>query len=206
VPAEDQLDRLREDLERAKEADVASDESSDVVANTALNFLRSDDLHPTTTEVFAIAREEIRLTEGHEERARIRVERALSRLRGAPHADPGDVLRKARQDAGVSNEEAARILGINAAAVRRLESGRGTGALLNQPAERVAGYVRRLHIDPRPFLAALFASAQQGAVYGYTPRVADERRGRLLQRAASDSGARDRKWSLAFLMSAEKKE
>ena len=43
----------------------------------------------------------------------------------------------------------------------------------------------RLRVDPRSFLAALFPPGHAGPVYGYTPRVAADERGRLLERAAA---------------------
>lgn len=204
MPDDDPLVRLRHEIEEEK-GDVTPDQAADDLAAKAFSFLRAEDLHPTASEVFAAAQEEVQMSSGEEERARARVERAMRWLRERQHRNAGEVLHDARQAAGIAPKEAAAMLGLSVAAVQRLESGRGIGGLINQPAERVGAYVRRLRVDPRSFLAALFPPGHAGPVYGYTPRVAADERGRLLERAAADSAARDRRWALDFLTSAEEK-
>jgi hypothetical protein len=80
------------------------------------------------------------------------------------------------------------------------------GSLLNKTPERVAAYVLRLGINPPIVLAALFAADQPGAVLGYTPRIENDQRGQLLESAATKRRVGDRKWALAFLTSAARRE
>jgi len=205
MPDENPLVRLRQEIEQ-EEVDVTPDEVADDLAAKAFSYLQAEDLHPTASEVFAASREEVQLSSGEEERARARVAEAMGWLRKRQHSNASDMLHDARQAAGIGSNEAAVMLGISVTAVQRLESGRGIGGLLNQPAERVGAYVRRLRIDPRSFLAALFAPGHPGVVYGYTPRIAPDERGRLLEGATTDSAARDRRWALDFLRTAEEEQ
>jgi transcriptional regulator with XRE-family HTH domain len=210
VPTEDPLDRLRVDLEGEGDAEtdeiVEAEGSADALVTRAFRHLESDDLHPLTHEILARLGGAADLPHGHEERGRLRARLAMKRLREHSPSNPGELLREARQDAGVSEHAASVLLGISPAAVLRLEGGRASGILLNQPAERVAAYIRQIRANPRDLLAALFAVPHPGVVYGYTPQAADNERARLLKRGPGEAGARDREWALAFLLRAERTE
>lgn len=204
-PTDDPLDRLRAELQELGDEAVEEDVAGDALLERALRHLQSDDLHPITVDLMASVPGAVDLPPGEDDRARARVERAAAMLREqAP--DAAVLLRKARERAGISDREAAAALALSPSALKRIEGGRGVGALLNKAPEQVAAYVRRLDIDPRIVLASLFATTGPGAVLGYTPRVADNERGDLLEAASAAPSESDREWALAFLMGAARRE
>lgn len=204
-PTEGPLDRLRAELQDLGDDVVAEDDSGDALLDRALRHLHGDDLHPTTVDLMASVPGAVDLPSGEDDRARTRVQRAAATLR-EQSVDAAVLLREAREQTGVSDHEAAAALALSPSALKRIEGGRGVGALLNKAPEQVAAYVRRLDIDPRVFLASLFATARPGAVLGYTPRVADDERGRLLEAAYRGMNDFDRKWALSFLRNAARRD
>jgi transcriptional regulator with XRE-family HTH domain len=205
MPAEDPLEQLRADLlrEEASEEAEADETKSDEIARQALSFLQAEDLDPLTH--FLVARLYAEdLPEGAEARAKQRVARAVARLREHKPPEPGSLLREAREAARLSLGEAAATLGLAEAAIDRIERGRGTRSLLNVEPRALADYVRKLNIDPRILLSALFAVGPAEAVYGYTPRVSEEERSKMLSQAAAESRTDDRRWAADFLSWAER--
>jgi len=205
VQADDALERLRAELIRDDETEGDTEPVSDAddVAARALGHLQAEDLHPLTH--FLVSRAFAGSTsDGEEDRARKRVQQAVDALRQQQLPNPAEMLRKARESADLSVRDASKALGINEAAIERIERGRGTRSLLNLPAQSVADYVRQLGVNPRTLLAALWAIPQAEAVYGHTPRVSAEKRSELLRRAAAEAHDEDRKWAVDFLTWAER--
>jgi transcriptional regulator with XRE-family HTH domain len=203
--ADESLNRLREELKDLGDDAVEEDAVGDELLGRTLRHLQGADLHPTSVDLITSVTRNIDLPAGAEDRARARVQRATAMLREQTR-EAATLLREARQHARISDQEAAAALEVTPATLKRIEGGRGVGALLNKTPELVAAYVRRLGIDPPVILAALFVADQPGAVFGYTPRIEDEERGQLLESAGAERREGDRKWALAFLTSAAQRE
>jgi transcriptional regulator with XRE-family HTH domain len=198
---ENPLDRVRAELQGLDDADVAKDDSGDALLHRALGHLQSDDLLSISVDLMDGVPTTVQLPSGEEERARERVHRAAALIR-EQSADAATLLWEAREAAGVSEQEACDALTLSRTALKRVESGRGMGALLNQSPEQVGAYIHRLGIDPRHFLAALFASArttggQDQLLLSNSPI---SRRLPVPYPPTKDS---DSKWALAFLQSVE---
>ena len=198
---ENPLDRVRAELQGLDDAKVPKDDSGDALLNRALGHLQSDDLLSLSVDLMDAVPGMVDLPPGEEERGRERVHRAATLIR-EQSADAATLLWEAREAAGLSEQEACDALTLSHMALKRVEGGRGVGVLINKNPEQVGAYIRRLGIDPRLFLAALFASARPtgGQNHLQLNNYPISRRLAVAYPITKDS---DSKWALAFLQSVE---
>jgi hypothetical protein len=196
---ENPLDRVRAELQSFDDAEVAEDEAGDALLHRALRQLHSDDLSSLSVDLMDAIAGTVQLPAGEEERARERVQRAAALIR-EQSADAATLLWEGREAAGVSEQEACEALTLSRTALKRVEGG-GVGVLINKNPLQVGAYIRRLGIDPRLFLAALFASAHPTGGQNHL-QLDDEPIRRGLGVAYPITKDSDGTWALAFLQSA----
>ena len=198
---ENPLDRVRADLQDLDDADVAKDDAGDALLHRALRHLQSDDLLSLSVDLMNAVLGTVQLPPGEEERARERVRRAAALIR-EQSADAATLLWEGREAAGVSEQEACEALTLSRTALKRVEGGGGVGVLITKNPHQGGAYIRRLGIDPRLFLAALFASARPTLIHNDLQRTNYPISPRLAATYPSTKDS-DSTWARNFLQSAE---
>jgi transcriptional regulator with XRE-family HTH domain len=207
---EDLVEQIRKELHEDLVAEpIEAALGDEQLVSRAAQYFDPGDLNPMTIDLILGTADSPALAEGHEERSRTRVEQAVSEIRKRPLLRVGETLHEARRHAGVSEVDAASVLGISRAVLKRIELG-GVALLLGCAPEQVATYVVSLDLDAKVVLAALYSSLRPTpdhprSVYGYAatiePAPASSAQGR--ETSMLEDRTRETDWAVTFLLRAE---
>jgi hypothetical protein len=207
---EDRLGQIRRELHEDLDAEpIEAALGDEQLASRAAQYFDAGDLNPMTIDLILTMAESPKLVEGYKERSRIRVEQAVTEIRKRPLLRLAETLHESRRHAGVSEVDAARMLGISRAVVKRIELG-GVALLLGCAPEQVATYVVSLDLDAKVVLAALNATLRPtpdhprstygyGAVFESVPASPPTER----ETSMAEDRTRETDWAVTFLLRAE---